>query len=240
MRLRTLALLAPLGWCLGQVQPGRIMPWEEYARQPPRSPYALRIRSGAGELLYYGARHTYRPDDPQIVEIERLWEEFHPTLAFREGGVRPTAPSVPDAVRRYGEPGLVSVLAAGRRVKIRSIEPAKDVEIAAMLRDWPPERVKLYYFLRAMMGHARGTPELSAKSFADRELQTLNRTPGLSLQPHARPRVHQRFQPPAQPLSRRAHAAQPGPGGTPRGARLRRGRVEPRGHAGACAAGALP
>jgi hypothetical protein len=46
---------------------------------------------------------------------------------------------------------LVRLLSDRHRVKIRSIEPPRDEEILPMLREWPPERVKLCYFLRVMM-----------------------------------------------------------------------------------------
>jgi hypothetical protein len=179
MRLLTLVLCAPLGCGLAQVQPGLIMTWEEYARQPRHAPFALKFHAGTGELLYYGADHTFRPDDPQIAEIERLWNEFRPTLAFSEGGIRPASLSVEDAVRRWGEPGLVRVLADRQGVQIRSIEPPQNEEIGAMLREWPPDRVKLYYFLRAMMGYGRGMQEQQATDFAMDQLKILNQTKGI-------------------------------------------------------------
>lgn len=179
IRLFAVALFVMLGPSAGQVEPGLIMSWEEYSRQPRRAPYILKFSAATGELLYYGARHTFSPDDPQVAEIERLWNEFRPTLAFSEGGVRPASTSLQEAVRRYGEPGLVRVLADRRRIPIRSIEPPQDEEIRAMLREWPPDRVKLYYFLRAIMGYRRGTHEQPVEDYAESQLRILNRTPGL-------------------------------------------------------------
>jgi hypothetical protein len=179
------ALFIPFGWCLAQIQPGLIMTWEEFARQRPRTPCVLRRHAGAGELLYYGARHTFRSDDPQIAEIERLWAVFQPTIAFSEGGIRPATANVPEAVRRYGEPGLVRLLADRHQVQIRSIEPPRDEEIVAMLSEWPPDRVKLYYFLRAMMGYRREVHDQPANEYAMRELEILNRTPRID----GRPRI---------------------------------------------------
>ena len=179
MRVCALALFVPLCWCLGQVKQSLIMTWEEYAKQPPRTPCVLRFHAGAGELLYYGARHTSSPDDPQIADIERLWNDFRPTLAFSEGGIRPASASVEEAVRRYGEPGLIRVLADHHRVQIRSIESPQDEEISAMLREWPPDRVKLYYFLRAMMGYQHGVHDQSARDYAMVQLKILNQTRGI-------------------------------------------------------------
>jgi hypothetical protein len=179
MRLCALALFGLFCRSFAQVQPSLIMTWEEYARQPPRTPCVLILHAGTGELLYYGAKHTFNPNDPQIAEIERLWNEFRPTLAFSEGGIRPASASVEDGLRRYGEPGLVRMLADRQRVRIRSIEPPRDEEIGAMLREWSPDRVKLYYFLRAMMGYRRGLHEQSAKDYAVDQLKILDHTPGI-------------------------------------------------------------
>jgi hypothetical protein len=155
------------------------MSWEEFARQPARTPCILRIQYGEGALLYYGARHTYEPTDRQIAQIEQLWSEFRPTLAFSEGGVRPASAGVAEAVRRYGEPGLVRVLADRQQVRIRSIEPPPDEEMAAMLRAWPAERVKLFYFLRAMLGYGRGGPQQPVTAYAAAQLAGLARIRGL-------------------------------------------------------------
>ena len=59
------------------------MTWEEFAREPARTPCV------PARLLYHGAPHTFSPDDPEIADIERLWNEFRPSLSFSEGGVRP-------------------------------------------------------------------------------------------------------------------------------------------------------
>ncbi|HEY8165541.1 MAG TPA: hypothetical protein VIF83_08310, partial [Gemmatimonadaceae bacterium] len=63
----------------------RIMTWAEYGKRQVSWPYIVR----SGTLLYYGANHTYKPDDPQIAQIQKLWSEFHPDIALNEGGNPP-------------------------------------------------------------------------------------------------------------------------------------------------------
>ena len=117
-------------------------------RSPPHAAYIVRIAASPGELLFYGVRHTSDPRDPQIAEIERLWREFRPELAFSEGGIRPKSASRDEAIRHHGEPGLLRVLADSARVPLRDLEPPSHEEAAALARDFPPEQVKLFYLLR--------------------------------------------------------------------------------------------
>ena len=56
---------------LAQCKPPRIMSWQEYSRLHTNWPYVVRINSPRTKLVYYGASHTYSPDDPQLIEIEK-------------------------------------------------------------------------------------------------------------------------------------------------------------------------
>jgi hypothetical protein len=155
-----------------------ILTWDEYARLRT-FPRTLRIGSSRGELLYYGARHTRDPQDPQLTEIERLWREFRPTVALTEGGVRPACGSAVEAVTKFGEPGFVRWLADRDRVPIRSIEAQKQEELQAMLSLFPPDRLKLFYFLRSVVDDRRNPPD------AERELQYWSQAPGFEGPPHS-------------------------------------------------------
>jgi hypothetical protein len=77
-----------------------------------------------------------------------LWREFRPQVAFSEGGIRPAARSRDDAVTRFGEPGLLRLLADRDHVELRSLEPAEDEEATALVPQFQPGQVKLFYVLR--------------------------------------------------------------------------------------------
>jgi len=89
-RALLLALLLVLAGCVSR-PPAAIMSWAEYQtrRRSVQWPYILQFDPPRGSLLYYGARHTNAPADPQVQEIERLWTALKPTIAFNEGGSPP-------------------------------------------------------------------------------------------------------------------------------------------------------
>jgi hypothetical protein len=104
----------------------------------------------------FGARHTSDPSDPQLRELERLWREFRPQVAFSEGGIRPSARSMGEAVARFGEPGLLRLLADRDHVLLQSLEPREDAEAAALSPQFPPGQVKLFYILRDLSSDSPG------------------------------------------------------------------------------------
>jgi len=127
-----------------------LLSWDEYNRVHHSFPYILRL----GSLLMFGSRHTNDPGDPQLAELERLWREFRPQVAFSEGGIRPRAADHDQAIRRYGEPGLLRFLSDRDQVALRNVEPPEMQEAAAMAARFPPERVKLFYYLRHLSSPA--------------------------------------------------------------------------------------
>ena len=98
------------------------MTWEQYGAISHPYPYILRLSEG--QLLYFGSRHVYDPAEPQVAEIQKLWAEFVPTVALNEGGDPPVAGTIEDAVRQFGEPGLVRYLAARDNTPVMSLEPS--------------------------------------------------------------------------------------------------------------------
>lgn len=160
-------------------QPGEILTWQEYERRSVEWPYILRVTQGPGELLYYGARHTYSPDDPQIEEIERLWNAFRPDIALNEGGNPPIESSRDGTVRMSGEPGLVRFLAARDDVPVTTLDPSRSEEVAHLRKRFSAEEVKLFFLLRGVAQHARRGTEAPLEKEVERILAIYNATPGL-------------------------------------------------------------
>jgi hypothetical protein len=120
-------------------------------------PYVLEIHADRGALVFYGARHTSDPGDPQMADIERRWRAFRPTVALAEGRRRGYFVGWPfDRLGGKGEPQLVHELARRDRVPVHSLEPAYEAEVAALLRSWTPEQVALYFTLRVYWSEAEG------------------------------------------------------------------------------------
>lgn len=129
----------------------RIMSFEEYVKKRHPVPYIVKLSDGKGRLLYFGARHTYDPNDPEIAQMEKLWLKLRPDVAFFEGGDPQNIPAVVktrDEIARGGEPSFVLFLAARDGVPVKTLEPSMSDEVALLLEKYPPEEVKAFYALR--------------------------------------------------------------------------------------------
>src|SRR5262249_39190697 len=148
-------------------------------------PYILKIQTPEAILLYYGVAHTYNPADPQVSEIERLWAEFHPEIAFNEGGDPPIEKSPDDAVRKYGEPGLVRFLAARDRIPVMSIDPTRGEEVAFLRKKFSQEQVKLFYVLRVVAQHIKNRGVDTIDQELERVFPIFANMPGMNISPNS-------------------------------------------------------
>lgn len=127
------------------------MSFEEYVKKPHPVPYILKLSAGRGRLLYFGSKHTYDPNDPEIAQMEKNWLKLRPDVAFFEGADPeniPAAVKTREEITRGGEPSLVLFLATRDRVPVKTLEPSRGDEIALLLRKYSPEEVKVFYVLR--------------------------------------------------------------------------------------------
>lgn len=154
----------------------RIMTWAEYAKREVSWPYILR----SGTLLYYGARHTYKPDDPQIAEIQKLWSEFHPDIALNEGGNPPFAPTIEESVTKYGEAGLLRFLARRDNVPVVSLDPTRAEETAYLSKFFSRDRVKMFFVIRGVAQQIENHDPSKVDDELNRLLTLYGETPGLS------------------------------------------------------------
>jgi hypothetical protein len=161
-------------------QEPEIMTYKEYGRIRHGRPYVLQLKSGAGELLYFGAGHVYRVEDPQIAEIERRFVEFRPTVVLNESQTPPVEATRELAVTRYGEPGLVSFLAARHNVPIKSLDPPRMQEIRYLIgtKRWTTEQVMMFYILRRVSENNKKTSPRPADELVQQALDATAKAPG--------------------------------------------------------------
>ena len=135
--------------------------------------------------MYYGTAHSSDPSDAQFDEIERLWAEFQPDIAFNEGGDPPTENDSAAAIRKYGEPGLVRYLAARDGVFVRSLEPTREAEAGVLIEGFGAESVKLFYLLRGAAQYGRFETERTLEEEMARWLEYYGRIQGLEGPPRS-------------------------------------------------------
>lgn len=163
----------------------RIMTFDEYAKVSHRVPYVVELQIGKGSLLYFGAQHTYDPNHAQIAQIEKLWKEFRPTVAYNEGGNPSLSKTIEEAVSKSGEPGLVRFLAWRDKVPVFSLEPSRADEAAMLLKTYTPEQVKVFYALRPVPQYRKRKNDETIEAFMTRLLGNLSHIAGLEGAPNS-------------------------------------------------------
>ena len=159
--------------------PSRFMTYEEYGKVEHARPYPIEAGDGAGRLLYFGIGHTRDPADPQLAEMRRRWEGFHPTVALCEGHLPFFVGTREGAFRRFGESATLYDLARESGIPIHSLEPTREEEAAHLLERFPAERVALFLTLRRYVSFRRGEGTEGAEGFVRGALQRVKGLPGL-------------------------------------------------------------
>ena len=159
------------------------MSWPEYSSRTYRWPYLLQLTTQHSALLYFGAQHTNDPSDQQLVVLERLWDEFRPDVALNEGGDPPVARTRDDAVRQYGETGLVRWLAARDSVPASNMDLTRELQAKSLLAEWPPAKVKMFFLVRALLPCER-RPECERTVEIGRILPIISSTTGIKAEPN--------------------------------------------------------
>ncbi len=125
-------------------------------------PYIVEVTAvNGGAVLIYGAEHTKNPQDPQIEDIQRRWDNFQPTVALVESQLGILFPGLMDPVETFSEPGAVHALARRDGIITYSWEPPLEVEMAALLEQpFSQEQIALYVVLTPYFSNRRfGLPD---------------------------------------------------------------------------------
>ena len=110
-----------------------------------------------GSLKYVGALHTSDAEEPQLKEIEKQWASFNPTVAFCEGRSRHFRFASRPATGTLSESDLVRILANQNGVKLFTLEPRYEDEVAGLLEEFDPKRIAAYMTLRVFTSEASGS-----------------------------------------------------------------------------------
>lgn len=127
-----------------------------------------------GGLVLLGVTHAVgQHDDPQLSDIQRIYEAFSPTLVLTEGGVWPVKDNKLDAVNCCGEMGFITYLASLDGVKVDTWEGSSEREAAVLQDRFTKEELKVFYALRYV-------PQLmvNAEQYAEDKLNDILRKEG--------------------------------------------------------------
>jgi hypothetical protein len=143
-------------------------------------PYVFNSQRGPGQVLVYGAEHVRDPADPRCAEIERAWNEFHPTVALVESRLGIMFPQLMDPVRTFGEPGLVHALARRDGVPTYTWEPPVATLVKSVLdQGFTREQVALRMHLGSYFSNLRHGRPKDPEAFVRDTFARRNRWPGI-------------------------------------------------------------
>lgn len=113
---------------------------------------------GRGSLLYFGALHSKDPNHPEQAELRRVWREFRPTVALVEGRMGFFVGTATQGIRIFGEGAAVYAMAERDGIRLHTLEPPLEVEIAALEECGDRTQVGMFRFLSGYMSARRGGP----------------------------------------------------------------------------------
>ena len=170
----------------GATEAYEIMSWQEYKSYSYSWPYSYRINTSHGGLLYFGVEHSYRPQAYQFSQIETLWKQFRPEIAFNEGNTPPIGRiNKKRSIKKYGEVGLIVFLSkqdTAHSIHLESLDPKFEEEVAFLRRRYSGEQLKVFYVLRQKSTYDRmSKPAVSLNEYLDdfirNELRILDAPP---------------------------------------------------------------
>lgn len=146
------------------VGPVVLRSWPEHDSiyQQTKFPYVLSLRSKPGALEYVGAKHTSDAAEPQLIEIERRWAEFEPTVALCEGHARMYRFAMRPKTGKLSESELTRILANRDRLPLYTLEPTYEREVAGLLEHFEPKLVATYMTLRVYSAEANHSGAVSS------------------------------------------------------------------------------
>jgi len=152
-----------------------VMSYAEYNSLDHLQPYVLHLGGDSGAVVYFGARHTTRPADPQIDSIETLWAHFRPTVALVETR-RGWRGSLNGNVKQFGESSAGVAFARRDGIPVYTLDAPLETEIATLLGEWSRVRVTMFYVLRS---YTARSPASRSDGQASELLRERGRWPGL-------------------------------------------------------------
>lgn len=123
-------------------------------------PYIYKLTKGNGAVYILGIEHTKDANDPQILQIQSIWNRFQPDVALVEGRLGFLFSGFQNPVTGHGEGGKTVALAKSAGIPFYTWEPQKSDEVKMMLMQFRPEQLALFYALRPYFSDFRfGKPQ---------------------------------------------------------------------------------
>jgi hypothetical protein len=139
----------------------RILTFDEYAAIRHATPYVVDVRRDGTRLVLFGGWHSSDPALPMFDQIENAFVRLAPELALHEGTPPHPEPDREIAIRRYGEAGLVTHLAARAGIATASMDIPLAEEARLLRRELPQGDALVFLVVRQLASYNRKTTRMN-------------------------------------------------------------------------------
>jgi hypothetical protein len=139
---------------------GQILTFAEYAAIRHATPYVVDVRRDEARLVLFGGWHSSDPALPMFDQIAAAFAELAPELALHEGTPPHPEPDREIAIRRYGEAGLVTHLAARAGIATASMDIPLAEEARLLRRELSQNEALVFLVVRQLASFNRKTARM--------------------------------------------------------------------------------
>ena len=158
---------------------GRILSFAEYATIRHPTPYRVEVGQDGSRLVLLGGHHSTDPADPIFGLIDTEFSRLSPTFALHEGTPPAVEPEREIAIRRHGEAGLVTHLAARAGIATASMDIPLAEEASLLRRKIGPGNALVFLVVRQLASYNRKTLRMEFGAYFGEFFETI--APALDL-----------------------------------------------------------
>ncbi len=138
----------------------RILTFAEYAAVRHATPYVVDVRRDNARLLLFGGWHSSDPALPMFDQIDAAFGQLAPEFALHEGTPPHPEPDREIAIRRHGEAGLVTLLAARAGIATASMDIPLAEEARRLRRELSQGEALVFLVVRQLASFNRKTARM--------------------------------------------------------------------------------
>jgi hypothetical protein len=143
----------------------RILTFAEYAAIRHATPYVVDLARDGARLVLFGGWHSSDPALPMFSQIETAFAQLAPDFALHEGTPPHPEPDREIAIRRYGEAGLVTYLAARAGIATASMDIPLAEEARLLRRELSQGEALVFLVVRQLASFNRKTARMDFEGY---------------------------------------------------------------------------
>lgn len=112
----------------------------------PENPYVVNVEKNGKHIIVVGTLHSRDTLDPLFISIEKLFNQFQPTVAINEGGkVTDSYLNRNNAIQKDGEVGLLKFLCDSLKIEMINGDAQEKDEFLMLSKAFSREEALFYY-----------------------------------------------------------------------------------------------